>query len=172
MQHQVDHCQIDHGFAAGWQRLVVFAQPTVLAEPAKGPFHNPAFGQNNEAMQVTAFNHLNHPCECLLSPIHKRPGISGVDPDSFQPLKPATQLGQHQPSSIPILHVSRVHYDSQDQPEGVNENMSFTARNLLTCVISAVPPFSAVLTLWLSRMAALGVGLRPAWRRTCSRRRS
>lgn len=29
---------MNHGFTAGWQRLVIFAQPMVLAEPAKGPF--------------------------------------------------------------------------------------------------------------------------------------
>jgi len=97
--------------AVGWQRLVVFAQPTVLAEPAEGPFHNPAFGQNNEAMRVMAFNHLNHPCECLLSPIHKRPGISGVDPDSFQPPKPAKRsLCTHALTAFLNSHLARAEF--------------------------------------------------------------
>lgn len=172
MQHQIDHCQIDHSFTAGRQRLVVFAEPTILAQPAERPFHNPAFGQDNEAVHLTTLNNFNNPAEGLLRPIHKSPGISSINPDSLQPPEAATQLLQYQPTTITVLDIRSVYYHSQDQPESIDEDMPFAARNLLFRVVTAVPPFSAVLTLWLSRMAALAVGLRPIFWRTCSRRRS
>ena len=47
-----------------------------------------------------------------------------------------------------------------------------TSQTLLAGVVAARPPFSVVLTVWLSIMVALGVGARPACSRTCSRRTS
>jgi len=172
MKHQVDHCQIDHGFTAGWLGLVVLAQPTVLAEPAKGPFHHPAPGQHHKAMQLVTLDNLNDPPECAVGPIHKCPGIAAINPDSLQPPETFAEFLQHKSPSIAILDVGRVHHHDQDQAEGVNEQVPLTPRNLFSGVITTIPPFSAVLTLWLSRIAALGVGLCPALRRTCSRRRS
>lgn len=172
MQHQIDHSQIDHSFTAGRQRLVVFTESAILAQPAECAFHNPAFGQDNEAVHLISLNNFNNPAEGLSSPIHKSPGIASINPDSLQPPEATTQLLQHEPTTITVLDVRSVYYHSQDQPESINEDMPFTARNLFPRVITAVPPFSAVLTVWLSRMATLGVGLRPILRRTCSRRRS
>jgi hypothetical protein len=172
MQHQINHGQVDHGFTAGRQRLVILAQPPILAEPAKGPLHDPPLRQDYKVMQVTTFDNLNHPAEHPSGPIHESPGVASVDPDALQPTQPSAQLRQYQPPSDTILDVSSVHHHDQNQPEGINEHVSFTPRNLLSSVITAVPPFSAVLTLWLSKIPALGVGLRPALRRTCSRRLS
>ena len=56
--------------------------------------------------------------------------------------------------------------DGQDQTEGVDEEMAFLAFDLLARVIArrvdARPPFSALLTLWLSITAALGEASRPS----------
>ena len=57
----------------------------------------------------------------------------------------------------------------QEQPLGVYENMPLFALDLLARTkavrINADPPFSPLLTLWLSIIQALGSGLRSA----CSR---
>ena len=172
MQHQVDHGQIDHGFTAGRQRLVVLAQPSVFAKPAKGSLHDPTLRQDHEAMQLTAFDNLNNPPEHPSGPIYKSPGITSIYPDSLQPPESAAQLLQDQTTTVAILDVGGVHHHNQDQAEGIDQQVPFTPRNLLSSVITAVPPFSDVLMLWLSRIAALGVGLRPPLQRTCSRRRS
>lgn len=172
MNHQVNHGQVDHSFATGWQRLVVLAQPPILAEPTEGPFHHPTSGQHDEPMQLATLDNLNDPSERTSSPFDEYPGIASIDPDPLQPPKSIAQFLHDKPASITILNVGRVHHHDQDQPQGINEQVSLTPRNLLSSVITAAPPFSAVLTLWLSRIPALGVGLRPALRRTCSRRRS
>jgi hypothetical protein len=163
MQHQINHRQVDHGFTTGRQRLVVFAQPTVFAEPAEGSFDNPTFRQNNEAVDVTALDNLHEPPECSLSPVNESAGVTAIRPDSSKPSPSTAQLLQNQSCAIPILDVSRMYNHHQNQAEGIHENVPFTPRNLLSCVVASVPPFSAVLTVWLSRMPALGVGVRPAW---------
>ena len=59
----------------------------------------------------------------------------------------------------------------QQQPLGVYQDMALLALDLLAPVIAvrinAGPPFSALLTLWLSMIAAVGLASRPA----CSRHR-
>ena len=172
MKHQVNHDQVDHSFAAGRQCLVVLAQPPIFAEPSKGPFHHPTLGQHHKAMQLVALDNLNDSPERVSGPSHKCPGIATIDPDPLQPSKSIAQFLQDKPASITILNVGRVYHHDQDQPQGINEQVPLTPRNLLSSIITAAPPFSAVLTLWLSRIPALGVGMRPALRRNCSRRRS
>ena len=172
MKHQVYHGQVDHSFAAGRQCLVVLAEPPILAKPTEGPFHHPTSGQYGEPMQLATFDNLNDPSERTSGPFDEYPGIASVYPDPFQPPKSIAQFLHDKLASIAILDVGSVYNHDQDQPQGINEQVPLTARNLFSSVITAIPPFSAVLTLWLSRIPALGVGLRPALHRTCSRRRS
>jgi hypothetical protein len=54
------------------------------------------------------------------------------------------------------------------QTQCIYDQMPFSAHYLLARVITAVPPFEAVLTVWLSIMAALGLDWRPALSRTRS----
>jgi hypothetical protein len=68
------------------------------------------------------------------------------------------------------LHGGFVDLDGEDHSERVDDEMTFSSVDFLARVISAEPPFSVVLTDWLSMMAALGVGFRPSWRRTCARK--
>jgi hypothetical protein len=51
--------------------------------------------------------------------------------------------------------------DLDDQAEGVDQEVALAAVDPLGAVIAVPPPRSVVLTLWLSRIAALGVGRRP-----------
>ena len=54
----------------------------------------------------------------------------------------------------------------QQQTLGIYENVTLLAFDLLARVkarkIDCKPPFSALLTLWLSMIAAVGLGSRPA----------
>jgi hypothetical protein len=53
-----------------------------------------------------------------------------------------------------------------DQAEGIDQKMALLSLDLLACVeamgIGPGPPFSALLTLWLSMIAAVGLASRPA----------
>ena len=171
MEHQVDHGQVNHGLTAVGQRLVVLAQPAVLAEPSERPLDNPTFWKDHKAMKVTAFDDLHGTPYAPASPIDENPRIAPVGPDTTQPMKPPGDSLQHPASPVPILDVGGVDHHRHDQAERIDEDMAFAAFDLLARIVAPVPPFS-VLTLWLSKTAALGVGLRPAFLRTRSRRRS
>jgi hypothetical protein len=70
------------------------------------------------------------------------------------------------------LNVGGMHDGMEQQSLGVDENVSLFAVDQLARVeprrIDARPPFSALFTLWLSMMQAVGLASRPA----CSRHAS
>ncbi len=55
MEHELDHRNLDHGLAVFDEFLIVFAQPTSMAEPGEGAFHDPAFGKNLKTNLLTKF---------------------------------------------------------------------------------------------------------------------
>ena len=67
---------------------------------------------------------------------------------------------QHLLGAVPVLNVGRMHRHCQQQPQGIDHYVT-PPRYFLTRVVAARPPFSVVLTLWLSMIAALGLARRP-----------
>jgi hypothetical protein len=78
----------------------------------------------------------------------------------------AEQGGHEQDATIAVLDVRRMHDGVEQQASGVCQDMALLALDLLAAVVArrvgAAPPFSALLTLWLSMTAALGLASRPA----------
>jgi len=81
----------------------------------------------------------------------------------------AEQRRHQQGAAVAILDIGRVNDRMQHQSMGVDQDMTLLSLDLLACIeamrVDRGPPFSALLTLWLSVMAAVGLVSRPA----CSR---
>ena len=58
--------------------------------------------------------------------------------------------------------MSRVDCHCQQQTHGIHDYVTLAARHLLASIVAVRPPFSVVLTDWLSMMAALGTVFLPA----------
>lgn len=165
------HGQVDHCLAAFGEHLVVLAQASVSLEPPEGAFHDPSLGQDHEARHVVAaLDDFQNPAPELSRPVDQLSGIAAIGPDQLQPGEAAFEFGQHQLGSIAVLNVGRMHHHGQHQAEGVYDDMTLAAVDLLARVVSTRPPFSTVFTDWLSMIAAEGLGFRPSWIRTCRRR--
>ncbi len=171
MNHEVDHCNVNHGLTAVGQGFVVLAQSSVLAEPAERPFNDPAFGQYNERVRVRPFDNLDHTFEPLFGDANKLTGVPAIGPDQLQSTEQTDHLCQHVLAAVAILNVSRMNDDRKDQTQCVNDDVSFSPCDFLTRIVTMRPPFrgAAVLIDWLSITAALGVGFFPTLRRTFSR---
>ena len=171
LEHEMNHSYMNPSLRAFGQFFVVFAEPPVSAQPPKGALHDPPTGQHLKTMAVWgALDHLNHPASHGVSPIHQLSGIGAIGPDQLEPRKEPQKLAQHQLCPITVLDVRRMHHHGQQQPEGVNHDMAFASFHLLASVIATWPPFSVVFTLWLSIMAAEGVGSLPSNSRTLGRK--
>jgi hypothetical protein len=185
-RQDLDHGQVDHRLRGRRQELVVLAEPTKPAQPAKGPFHHPPAGHHRKGghhrrrdprrqparppTPVTALHDLQGDPKALLDPAYEGPAVALVGPAVPQPGEPAAVQPPQQPGgAVAVADIGRGDVDLADQPQGVDQQVALAATYLLGAVVAVRPPFSVVLTLWLSRTAALGVGWRPCRRRSCWR---
>lgn len=123
-------------------------------------------------MRVRSFNDFNNSAIPADGPVHKPSGITAIGPDHFEAPPSRAQLLDQQLSAVTVLDVGRMHDQSENQAERVNNDMALAPKRFLACIVPSVAPFSAVLTDWLSMIPALGVGLRPFLIRTRDRSRS
>jgi len=106
------------------------------------------------------------------NPLQKLPSISPIGPNEPDAQEAVAYPSEKEFGSIPILNVGCMDDYSNNQPECVYEQIPFAAVDFLAGIISMEPPFSVVLTDWLSMIAALGSASRPSAMRTCVRNTS
>ena len=173
MNHKINHSNLNHRFTAVCQRLIVLAQTAVLTQPRESSFDHPSPRQNHKSLHtVTSFDNPQNPMTKIRYPINELAGIAAIGPDQRQTTEPTSQFTQNKFRAIAILNISGMNYHSHHQTQRIYHQMAFSARYLLSRVIAFIPPFEAVLTDWLSIIAALGQGSLPRWIRTCSWRTS
>ena len=92
--------------------------------------------------------------------------IGAVGKQFFEIGEPAKQRRKQQSAAVAILDGGGMNERLHQPPLGVDEEMAFLALDLLSRVepvrIDRDPPFSALLTLWLSMMAVVGLASRSA----------
>ena len=101
--------------------------------------------------------------------VESRPLIGRVGKQLRQERLRPEQGRQQQDAAVAILNVGGTNDGVEQQTQRVYENVALLALDLLARIIAmridAGPPFSALFTLWLSMMAAVGL----ASRSSCSR---
>ena len=102
-------------------------------------------------------------------PVHQLAAVASVSPDESQAWESSYQFIDDQPRPISVLDIGRMHHHRQQQAHGIYDDVSLSTVDLLTNIIATRPPFSVVFTLWLSMIAALGVGFLPSASRTQGR---
>ena len=100
---------------------------------------------------------------------HRLARVAGIDPQGRELREPRGDAVQHQRCAIAIRDIGRMDHGFEHQAPAIHQQMALATTQLLGSVIAARPPFSVVLADWLSRMAAVGWGWRPARCRTRSR---
>ena len=98
-----------------------------------------------------------------------RSGIGAVGEQFAEERELSEQRGQQQDAAIAVLNVSGSHQRVQQQTQRVDQDMALLALDQLAGIeamrIDRRPPFSALFTLWLSMIQAVGLASRSA----CSR---
>ena len=184
------HGYIDPGFFASGQHFIVFGQPTPGGKPSEGPLHDPAPFEDMKAggngWRFLSRSHpdiahpsppmlddLDVPSEALFDPrLQIALFVGAICPDELEPRKDALKRLEKKLASLMILDVGLMNKQMHDQAIGVNKHVPDASFHALAAVIAAPPPISLVFPDWLSRIAADGVGSRPCFTRTCSRKLS
>ena len=99
----------------------------------------------------------------------KRTLVALISPDKFQDGKlsfGAREQGQY---GLGIRNIGSRNFEVEQQALGIDQNVPFFAVNQFAAVepvrVDADPPFSALFTLWLSMMQAVGLASRSAFSR-------
>jgi hypothetical protein len=87
--------------------------------------------------------------------VDQGPSVGAIGPDRAQPGTLMPQDFRHLLRPIAVLRAGG-RDDGQDQSERADEELPFAAFDLSVGVEAADPPFSVVLTDWLSMTPALG----------------
>lgn len=150
----------------------VLGEPTAPVEPADGAFDNPALRFDDEAFGMIATSDdidRQHGHDGGGGGLEDRSRIGAVCEQLAQERELSEQGGQQQHTAVAVLNVGGSDQGVQQQTELVDQNMAFLALDQLAGVeavrIDGRPPFSALFTLWLSMMQAVGLASRSA----CSR---
>lgn len=146
----------------------------VAPEPGEGPLDNPAPPDKLEAsLLVRAFydlkpNPLRGQIRGELVSL-----IAAIGKDVADERKQPPGLFDKFRGGVPILHVCRDHLDTKQQADGVDKRVAFDPFDFFARVVAnwigVAPPFSAVFTVWVSIIAAVGEASRPSASRQAMR---
>ncbi len=96
-----------------------------------------------------------------------RPLIGAVGEQLSQEREQAEQVRQQRDAAVAVLDVGRGDQAAKQQALGVDQDVPLLALDQLARIkagrIDARPPFSALFTLWLSMMQAVGLASRSAF---------
>jgi len=132
-EHDADHSEMNEGCGGARVSLEVACEASVVADPSESSLDDPAFWENDEAMQLVAFDDFQLPSAGLGD---SRGGlcsmIAGIGEDALdEGEQTAGAPIESERCTIAILHIGRMDDDVQQEAERVDENMPFAAPNLL-----------------------------------------
>ena len=150
------------------QALPILCQAATSVEPADGSLHDPALGQHYEPSRVGPLDdlHIDLAADALQSLLELRPLITTVGVELEQKWEQAEHRAHQKDTAVAVLDVGGVDNGKQQQALGIYQDMALLALDFLARIkagrIDRGPPFSALLTLWLSMIAAVGLASRAA----------
>ena len=165
-KHEADGSKTQECEPLAIEILPILGQPAAAVEPGNSALDNPALGKHGEFVQCVALDDLDleirqefgersHEFTSL---------ITGIGKELLQERVHSEQSAKQQDAAVAVLDVRSMNLGVQQQTQRVYQDMALLALDLLARIIAmridAGPPFSALFTLWLSMMAALGLASR------------
>ncbi len=171
-EHEADRGEAQENQRAEVQVFPILGQPAATIEPGDCSFDDPSYRQQHKSLRVIrTFDDFNFNMRERFRQRagELRPLISGVGDEFLQERKHAEQSRHHENAAVAILDVGGVNDGVKQQALRVYKQMALLALDFLARVIAmridAGPPFSALLTLWLSMMQAVGLASRSSFSR-------
>src|SRR4051794_32543437 len=90
------------------------------------------------------------------------PVVDAVGEHDLEPAVEVLDLLQQIPGAVGVLDIGGMDDDAQQQAQGIDRDRALASLDFLGSSVAARPPFSVVLTLWVSMIAAVGLASRPS----------
>ena len=147
--------------------LPVLGQPAASVQPGDGALDDPALGQDDELAGVGSLDDLDvdRAADPAQAEPELRPLVATVGIELQQEGKQSEHRRYQHHAAIAVLDIGSMHRGKHQQALRVDQDVALLALDLLARVKAVPvrkPPFSALLTLWLSMIAAVGLASRPA----------
>ena len=131
---------MDHLQAGVELAFAVLPESSALSEPRQGPFDDPSFGHDGEAVEIASFGDLHGCAELLLHGFGKRLArVSAVRQHAADVLPivgAAVDCGQ---GPVAVGHVGRGDGDGMGQPLRVDRDRALDAGDLFARVVALLP---------------------------------
>lgn len=150
----------------------VLGEAAAATQPTDGAFDDPSFVDDEEAFGAIGTAHdfggeARH--DARQAVMENRSGVGAVGEQLLEERELSEHCGQEHQSAVAILNIGGGDQRVQQQTQRIDEDVALLALDQLAGVepmrIDAGPPFSALFTLWLSTIQAVGL----ASRSFCSR---
>ncbi len=133
-EHDADHGETDECCGGSHVALEIAREASVVADPREGSLDDPAFGENDEAMQLVALHDLELPgAGPGDSSRSLRSLVASIGEDALDKGKETTGVPvENEGCAVTILHIGRMDDNIQQEAKRVDEKMPLAALNLLT----------------------------------------
>jgi|SRR5450631_4418373 len=136
-EHDADHGETDEGCDRSRVALEIAGEAPVSADPGERPLDDPSFWQDDEAVEIGAFNDLDLPASRSGDRLrHFRPLVSGVGEDPLDEGKAPPRPAQQVARCVTVLKVGRQNAHAEEQTERVDEDVTLAPGDFLARVIT------------------------------------
>ena len=150
----------------------VLREAAAATEPTDGSFDDPSFVHDEKALGPIGTAHDfggEARYDARQAVVENRSGVGAVGEQLPEERELSEHCGQEHQPAVAILNIGGGDQPVQQQTQRIDEDVALLALDQLAGVepmrIDAGPPFSALFTLWLSTIQAVGL----ASRSSCSR---
>lgn len=172
-QHEPDGGEAQEGERLSVEIFPILGKPSASSEPGKSSLDDPSPRQDDEGLRlIGALDDLDVDLshDFFDGGAKQRALISAIGVELQQERKHAEHRRHDKFATVAILDVGRVHDGVDQQALRIDDNVTLLALDLFARVVPrriVGPPFSALLTLWESITAAVGLASRPIAPRHC-----
>ena len=163
-EHQADGGEAEEGEGVSVEVFPVLCQAAAATQPTYGSFDNPSFVDDDKDFGAigTADDFGDEARHDARQPVmEQRSGVGAVGEQLLEKRELSEHRGQHHQPAVAVLDIGGGDQRVQQQAQRIDEDVALLAFDQLAGVepvgINAGPPFSALFTLWLSRMQAVGL---------------
>ena len=171
-EHEADGGKFQEREGVAVEVFPILGETAATVEPGDCALDDPASGQHDESVDlIGAFDDFDFELRQDLRQgfLEHRSLIAAVGEQLLQERIHPEQGRKQQEAAVTVLDIGGMNDRMQQQTQRIYEKVALLALDLLARIIARRidpgPPFSALLTLWLSMMAAVGL----ASRSPCSR---
>lgn len=136
-EHEPDHCEMDKGRGGCGVAFEVSHRSAVAADPGQAPFDDPSLREDDEALEIRAFDDLYLPASGAGRGFgHFRPLISGIGEDPLDEWKTPPRRGQQIAGAVAVLNVGGRNAHAEQKAERVDEDVTLAPGDFLARVMA------------------------------------